>query len=69
MPMIADQFAVSQLPFHSDFFCRVRYWCEKQPDQVAYRYLMDGEDDEIHLTYRQLDARARAIAANLQNHG
>lgn len=35
----------------------------------AFVYLADGENDEIHLSYRELDRQARAIAARLQAMG
>jgi acyl-CoA synthetase (AMP-forming)/AMP-acid ligase II len=38
-------------------------------DEVLYTYLLDGESQEVHLTWRQLDVRARAIAAQLQAQG
>src|SRR5438105_2751305 len=37
-----------------------------QPDQLAYTFLLDGETSELHLTYRELEQHARAIAAALQ---
>ncbi len=37
-----------------------------QPDQLAYTFLLDGESEEISLTYRELDRQARAIGAMLQ---
>lgn len=42
---------------------------ERRPDQVAFRYCPDGDAEQDRLTYRQLDTRARAIAAGLQRHG
>src|SRR3712207_1475356 len=36
------------------------------PDRLLYTFLLDGEGEESHLTYGGLDARARAIAAELQ---
>ncbi|HEY9401515.1 MAG TPA: amino acid adenylation domain-containing protein, partial [Pyrinomonadaceae bacterium] len=39
-----------------------------QPDRRAYTFLLDGEAEEAHLTYAELDAQARAIAALLQEH-
>ncbi|MEM7347120.1 MAG: AMP-binding protein, partial [Chloroflexota bacterium] len=36
-------------------------------DKVAYRFLEDGEQQEINLTYQALDEQARMIAATLQN--
>lgn len=35
-------------------------------DERAFTFLVDGEDDEQHLSYAELDRRARAIAASLQ---
>jgi acyl-CoA synthetase (AMP-forming)/AMP-acid ligase II len=37
-----------------------------QPDKLAYSYLDDGEVHENHLTYKELDARAQVVAAQLQ---
>src|SRR5262245_56635507 len=39
------------------------------PECVAYRFLGDGETGESRITYGELDQRARAIAACLQNMG
>ena len=38
-----------------------------QPHQMAYRFLLDGEYDEVCLSYQELDQRARSIAALLQS--
>ena len=40
---------------------------EEQPRQLDYRYLVDGEYEEIIMTYEDLDQRARSIAALLQS--
>jgi len=41
-----------------------------QPDKVVFRFLADGEADDFQsLTYGELDRRARAIAAELQQVG
>lgn len=40
-----------------------------QPDQLAYTFLLDGECDELNLTYRELDQQARTIGAMLQGLG
>lgn len=37
-----------------------------QPDQLAYTFLTDGEVEEGCFTYAELDRKARAIAARLQ---
>lgn len=39
-----------------------------QPDTQAFTFLEDGETQEVTLTYKQLDQRSRAIAAQLQAH-
>ncbi|MEO8110495.1 MAG: fatty acyl-AMP ligase [Ginsengibacter sp.] len=39
---------------------------ENQPDKLSYRFLRDGEYDEVCITYKALDQRARCIGARLQ---
>lgn len=39
------------------------------PAQTAYTYLRDGEADELCWEYRELDRRARRVAAWLQSYG
>jgi amino acid adenylation domain-containing protein/non-ribosomal peptide synthase protein (TIGR01720 family) len=38
-----------------------------QADRVAYTFLLDGESEEISITYAELDRQARTIAAALQS--
>lgn len=38
----------------------------EQAHQHAFTFLIDGETQEVHLTYAELDLHARAIAATLQ---
>ena len=40
-----------------------------QPDKKAFTFLLDGETEEISLTYLELDLQARVIATRLQNLG
>jgi acyl-CoA synthetase (AMP-forming)/AMP-acid ligase II len=47
----------------------LRFRATDQPDRIAVTFLADGEDDEVSWTYRQLEARARAIAAKLRGLG
>src|SRR5262245_30333608 len=42
---------------------------ELHPDRLAYVYLVDGERDELHLTFGDLARGARAIAARLHQLG
>ena len=44
----------------------LRRRAEASPERTAYRFLPEGEDDGQELTYAELDARARALAALLQ---
>src|SRR5690349_18997058 len=41
----------------------------RDPDKTAFVYSGDGDDDGARITYRQLDHRARAIGATLQQRG
>jgi acyl-CoA synthetase (AMP-forming)/AMP-acid ligase II len=41
---------------------------EDQPDRLAFRFLLDGEQEEATLTYGELDQRARAVGAWLREH-
>jgi amino acid adenylation domain-containing protein len=42
--------------------------CE-QPGELAYTFLVDGDDETLAMTYGELDSRARAIGARLQQVG
>jgi acyl-CoA synthetase (AMP-forming)/AMP-acid ligase II/alpha-ketoglutarate-dependent taurine dioxygenase/acyl carrier protein len=44
----------------------LRRRAQQQPEQLAYRFLVDGVAEEVSLTYAGLDCQARAIAASLQ---
>ena len=44
----------------------LQWRAKNQPNQLAYRFLKDGEYDEVVLTYEDLDRRARYIGALLQ---
>jgi acyl-CoA synthetase (AMP-forming)/AMP-acid ligase II len=41
----------------------------EKPDQTAYVFLQDGENESGRLTFAELDRRARTIAARLQSMG
>jgi natural product biosynthesis luciferase-like monooxygenase protein/FkbM family methyltransferase len=47
----------------------LRVRAESQPAKIAYTFLIDVETEEARLTYEELDQRARAIAARLQDSG
>jgi len=47
----------------------LRRQAERQPDQIAYSFLRDGEVEDASLTYRELDLRARSIAQMLRSIG
>ena len=44
----------------------LRTRAERQPDRWAYSFLADGDEEELRLTYAELDLRARATAAELR---
>ena len=47
----------------------LRRQAQQWPEQTAYTFLTDGEEQATDLTYGGLDQRARAIAAWLQGQG
>jgi len=44
----------------------LRLRAETQRDEIAYRFLADGEEERSTLTYGELYSRARRVAAELQ---
>ncbi len=44
----------------------LRHRARCQSDNIAFTYLVDGENEQIHLTYAELDRQARAIGAWLE---
>jgi acyl-CoA synthetase (AMP-forming)/AMP-acid ligase II/acyl carrier protein len=47
----------------------LRYRAVHEPNKIAYTFLVNGENDEISITYEELDRISRAIAAKLQSIG
>jgi acyl-CoA synthetase (AMP-forming)/AMP-acid ligase II len=47
----------------------LHFRADRQPDQTAYTFLLDGDSQAVRLSYRELDRRARAIGAVLQEAG
>ncbi len=47
----------------------IRHRATHQPTDLAFGYLVDGDEDMIRMTNADLDRRARAIGAWLQNKG
>jgi acyl-CoA synthetase (AMP-forming)/AMP-acid ligase II len=47
----------------------LRWRVTERGAQLAYTFLADGEGEEVPLTYRELDLRARAVGAQLQRMG
>jgi acyl transferase domain-containing protein/acyl-CoA synthetase (AMP-forming)/AMP-acid ligase II/acyl carrier protein len=47
----------------------LRYRAQQQPNESAFIYLVDGENEELHVSYAELDAHARSIAAWLESRG
>nr|VFK30698.1 MAG: Acyl transferase domain-containing protein [Candidatus Kentron sp. MB]VFK75343.1 MAG: Acyl transferase domain-containing protein [Candidatus Kentron sp. MB] len=45
----------------------LRYHAQRKPNETLYTFLKDGEVEDGLLTYAQLDRKARAIAAKLQD--
>ncbi len=47
----------------------LRWRAEQSPHRQACTFLLHGDDEEINLTYTQLDQQARMVAAHLQDMG
>lgn len=45
----------------------LRWRAENQPHKVAYTFLGNSGEDEVSLTYQELDRQARAIASSIQD--
>jgi 8-amino-7-oxononanoate synthase len=45
----------------------LRHRARCQSDDIAFTYLVDGENEQIYLTYAELDRQARAIGSWLEN--
>jgi len=56
-----------QLPGH--LIRALRRHADERPRQPAFVHLLNGQADHASLTYAQLDRRARAVAARLQDMG
>ncbi|NJN76531.1 MAG: fatty acyl-AMP ligase, partial [Synechococcaceae cyanobacterium RL_1_2] len=50
----------------TDLVSLLRHRAATQPDALAYAFVRQGEIIEKSLTYRELDLKARAMAAHLQ---
>ena len=44
----------------------LRSWADLDPHRPAFTFLVDGEGEALHLSYGELDRRARAVASRLQ---
>ncbi len=57
-------------PANPATFVDILTWrSSQQPEQNAYTFLSDGEQEETRITYRELEHRARAIGGLLQSLG
>ena len=45
----------------------LRWRAQHQPGRRVYTFLVDGEAEEVHLTYQEIDRQARAIGVKLQS--
>ena len=45
----------------------LRQHASEVPDALAYMFLTDGEDDQVSITYAEMDRRARSVAGYLES--
>ncbi len=64
------RFIGSNLPPTSDLVAILQHWARTEPDSQAF-YFTDGEnfDNDIGMTFGELDAAARSVAGCLQKYG
>ena len=67
--MNLDRLFAPYKPIETHLVDSLEYWGKERPEQVAYTFLVDGEEDELQITYAELRNSARAIAAQLQESG
>ena len=67
--MNLDRLFAPYKPIETHLVDSLEYWGKERPEQVAYTFLVDGEEDELQITYAELRDSARAIAAQLQESG
>ncbi|CAM4407409.1 non-ribosomal peptide synthetase [Myxococcus xanthus] len=58
--------AREEAPWSPTLLHCLRHRASTQPDAIAYTFVGDDASDETRISYRELDRRARAIAASLQ---
>jgi acyl-CoA synthetase (AMP-forming)/AMP-acid ligase II len=64
---MANSLDFSEFDFEPSTLIEILRWrALHQPDQRAYAFLSDGESQGAHLSYAELDLKARAIGALLQ---
>ncbi|HYX18442.1 MAG TPA: AMP-binding protein [Nostoc sp.] len=64
--MINDLFSPSSVE-EATLIHLLNYRVLKQPNQVPYTFLVDGEAEKVSFTYAELDQKARKLAALLQS--
>ncbi len=55
------------IPSRTSLVDILRWRAINQPHRLAYRFLVDGEQDEVVLDYGELDRKARSVAGLLQS--
>ena len=51
---------------YTNFSDCLRRHAQATPDRLAYRFLLDGRDESVEITFAELDVAVRALAAVLQ---
>jgi acyl-CoA synthetase (AMP-forming)/AMP-acid ligase II/7-keto-8-aminopelargonate synthetase-like enzyme/acyl carrier protein len=64
-----DDYFAPFSPPPTNLIDRLEYWAAEQGDEIAFYYLVDGEEEELRITYAQLLKRVQAIAAELMDRG
>ncbi len=67
--MILSHVSPHNLPFSRlSNLAEVLQWCAaRDPNEIMYTFLTDGENKEDNVTYAELDCRARQVAFHLRS--
>ncbi len=65
----SNPMGVQEYPYWPTLVDVLQWRAQNQPDQMAFQFLVDGEQEIETMTYQELDQGARAVAAQLQQLG
>ena len=65
-PTIDYPNVAEEAPYSGSLVRLLRKRAQERPRTVGFIFLVDGEEEQVGVTYEELDLQARAIGSNLQ---